>query len=316
MPPPFPVLPGQHGLATYRQLIGAGWSPTQIHDLTVRVGARVLPTLYVGHRGPLGADGRLTAAWLWAGADAVLTGAHALFRHGVPLAGALGRPLFLVPKPHRRRSVDAAVTARSDRPFRARLLDGLPTVGLERALVDAGLFGDLAPEQLRAATIAALQRRLTTGERVRAELGSARRNGSGAVRGGVSDFELGAWSLPEASLRRLLCRRRPGLEVLFNPRLLTLQRQLVGVPDAYLPDVGVAILVHSREFHDGTAPDGRERWELTVEADSAYAAVGVPVAAVAPSVLRDQPDRFLTRLDQVIAAQGGRRPNRVLVEGA
>lgn len=88
---------------------------------------------------------------------------------------------------------------------------------------------------------------------------------------------------------------------------------LIGVPDAYLPVHGVAIMVHSRAFHDGFSDDGRDQWEATIEADSAYEARGIALAAVAPTALRDHPDRFLARLDRVVAAQHGRPRPRVVV---
>lgn len=91
------------------------------------------------------------------------------------------------------------VTVRSDRPLRYRTLDGVPTAAPARALVDADVYGELAPGALRAATIATLQRRLSTADRVRAELGLAPANGSRPVGLGVADFERGAWSLPRWS---------------------------------------------------------------------------------------------------------------------
>lgn len=80
-----------------------------------------------------------------------------------------------------------------------------------------------------------------------------------------------------------------------------------------LPVHGVAIMVHSREFHDGFSDDGRDQWEATIEADSVYEAYGIALAAVAPTALRDHPERFLDRLDRVVAAQHGRHRPRGVV---
>lgn len=312
MPPPFPDVPGQRGLATTRQLVTAGWSATQLHHLKSRAGRVLLRGVCAPHRGEPDAATWLVAAWLWAGPGSVLTGGHALRRSGV-VTGPLGPPTFVVPRGRRARAEARGVTVRSERPVRYRTLDGVPTVAPARALVDAGLYGELEAADLRAATIATLQRRLSTAGRIRAELDLAPPNGSRPIRLGVADFERGAWSLPEVVLAELLGRHRPHLEFLANPRLTRPDGVLIGVPDAYLPAHGVAILVHSREFHDGFADDGRDLWEATIEADSVYEAHGIAVAAVAPTALRDHPERFLARLDRVVEAQHGRPRPRVSV---
>ncbi len=312
MPPPFPDVPGQRGLATTRQLLTSGWSTTQLHHLAARVGRVLLRGVYAPHRGEPDAATWLIAAWLWAGPGSALTGAHALRRSGVAVI-CPAPPLFMVPRGRRARAGAHGVTVRSGRPLRYRTLDGVPTVAPARALVDAGLRGELAPGDLRAATIGTLQRRLSTGDRIRAELALAPPNGTRPIRLGVADFEQGAWSLPEVVLAELLGRYRPHLEFVANPRLTRPDGVLIGVPDGYLPTRGVAILVHSREHHDGVADDGRDLWEATIEADSVYEAHGIAVAAVAPTALRDHAERFLERLDRVVEAQYGRPRPRVVV---
>ena len=91
-----------------------------------------------------------------------------------------------------------------------------------------------------------------------------------------------------------------------NPRLSTPGGVLIGVPDGYLPAAAVAIQVHSRAFHAGVDEHGRDRWSATVEADARYTRHGILVVAVTPITLRYEPDRFLSTLVDVVAAQGAR----------
>ena len=113
-------------------------------------------------------------------------------------------------------------------------------------------------------------------------------------------------SLPEAWLAELI--ETAGLpRMLPNPELRTADGRLIGRPDGYFPAHGVAVQVHSREFHSGEAADGTDRWARTVEHDSDYAAHGILVVGVAPTTLRDDPERFLRRLVSTLEV-AGRRP--------
>ena len=309
----FPLIPGQAGLATRAQLLAAGWTESAIRHLMEAYGRRVLPTVYAPHRGDLSSEAQIVAAALWAGPGAPLTGAHALARHGVPMSWTPGVPLFLVPKSHTARARLEARTVRSNRTPPSRTLGGIRVVSLERALTDAGLFSETTSARLREATLAALQCRMTTPPRVQAELANCRRNGSSGVRYGLDDYLDGLWSVAEARLAELLQTHRPGLEFMPNPGILAPDGSLVGHPDAYLPASAVVIQVHSQTYHDGFRDDGTDAWAATVEADSLYSAHGIMPVGVAPTTLRDQPERFLRRLDAIVAARRDLPPPDVTV---
>lgn len=301
----FPVLNGRADMATIEALRGSGWSRAAIRHWVATRGQRPYPGVVVAHRGRLGPHESLVAAALWAGPDSVLTGARALELLGVPV-GTPEQLHFLVDSTARGRTCGPARTHRTLRLPRHQLRDGVRLAGADRALVDAGRYAELTATELRAATIAALQQHLSAPPRLAGELTAGPRNGTREIRRGLADFTSGAWSLPEARLAALLRGGRPKLDFLANPRLLSPEGALIGIPDCYLPAFGIVIQVHSHTHHAGTDGTGRDRWEATVEWDSDYTAHGLVVVGVAPTTLQDRPQRFLQRLDRVIAGRGRR----------
>jgi len=309
----FPSICGQRGLATTRQLLRAGWTPGSLHHLATTSGRRVMPRVYCPHRGVLGEEELLVAAWLWAGDGALLTGARALVRHGLVLPAQPRLFRFVVPDSRNNRAEGMAETLHAHHPPASRILGGLPVVHLERALLDAARGFEFVSDDIRAITVAALQQRLTSPARIRDALMATSRNGTAGIRRGLRDFLGGAWSLPEVVLSRLLARHRPTIEFLANPRLCTREGALIGVPDVYLPEYSVALQVHSRQHHSGVGPAGQDRWAETVEGDARYLAHGIAPLGVAPSTLRDRPTRFLRLLDAVVSVQSGRPPADVII---
>lgn len=310
----FPVIAGQQHLATSRQLRAAGWTRAAINTLSTVHGQQLLPRVYTDVRADPDAETWLRAGWLWAGPDAVLTGAWALARHGVPIARERGVITYLVRPTQRNRSSGRVRALRSEGPVPHRLVQGLPVASVERALADVGRLGELPLESARALAISVLQGRHVPPTALAAELDAGRANGTLGVRLGLDDYARGPWSLPEVALERLLSSRRRSYDFLANPRLSTPDGVPIGVPDGYLPKYGIAIQVHSRQFHSGVDDLGRDRWALTVERDSDYAAHGIVVLGVAPTTLRDPPDAFLDRLDAVVRTQRTRPQPSVLIE--
>ncbi len=308
--PDFPLIEGQHGLATREQLEQVGFTQGAIRYLGEVLGQRPLPGVFAPHRGPLDGQTRVVAAALWAGPRAVLTGGHALRVLGVAIPDPPATIRFLVPESTWPRRAAGAAMSRTRRWPRTRMRDGVRVASVERALADSSRFCQFAAEDLQALAIATLQGQFTSVERLEAELVGGRRNGTAPIWAGLSEFREGSWSVAEARLRRVL-RRRPWAFHL-NPRLLTTDGRFVGTPDAYLPDVGIAIQVHSRAFHTGRDEFGRDLWQRTVESDGRYAAHGVIVLGVAPTTLHRSPNQVLARLDSAVAARTGCAPVAVV----
>lgn len=311
---PFPFIEGQRGLATVRQLNRAGWTASAIAHLAATSGRRVFPSVYASHRGPLVRDDRLVAASLWAGPDAVLTGGWALARHGLDLPREPGVTRFLVPPTRRTRSGPyGVVTSRSTVEVRSVVRNDVAVAVVERALADAGRYHEFPSGELEALTLSALQRRLTTPDRLDDTLVLRGPQGVGGVARGLLAFRRGAWSVPEAILADAVAHRRDLPVMLANPVLTTRAGVRIGIPDGYFVEAGVAVQVHSRTYHSGPDGRGRNRWEATVERDQEYQRHGIVVVPVTPATLRDGLSGFLDSLAAVVRQHSGRRPLDVVV---
>lgn len=306
--PPFPSIPGQHGLATYRQLRDRGWTEAQIRHRRETVWQTPYPRVVAPHRGPLPGGGLLIAIALWAGEQSVLTGLVALNEYGVKVPTPRGA-IFLTPAAGRARAHDEARVVRTWRmPDVARRDGPLAVAPAARALVDAACMEKVRPGDLEALAITLLQRRLATPEALDGELWHRPHRQVAPVKAGLDAFTDGAWSRPEAVLRRLW-DARPELPLLeTNVRLVHRPTgRFVGCPDGWLPTLGVAIQVHSRQFHQGVDDQGGDRWADTVEKDSALVGVGIRVLGVTPWTLHARPRRFFDRVEG-LAALGSPSP--------
>lgn len=312
---PVPVIPGQRGLVTRQQLYQAGWTRSAVAHRLRRDWRFLAPGVIVPHAGPVDEQQRLVAGQLWAGPSAVPTGLHALAALGLErLPDA--RPLFLVRDSCRGRSTRCARAARTTRPaLVVRHLGVVRVASAERAVADASRYGQAAPEAITSLTMAVLQRRLTVPVRVEQELWSSRPNRLRPVRRGLEEFTGGAWSLPEAALGRLVQSSTVLPEMLRNCRIRNADGRWLGTPDGYFPDAGLAVQVHSRQFHSGRDGEGRDRWVDTVEKDGALISSGVIVLGVTPTTLARRPAAFLRRLEEAYLTHRGRRLPDLRIEG-
>lgn len=137
---------------------------------------------------------------------------------------------------------------------------------------------------------------------------------TGPVRGrrwarlAVEDAEAGAWSVPEASLLRVLRTSRVLPCVWPNPHLQTVSAVTLPTPDGWIDEVALAVQVHSRRHH-AIGPD----WEDTVMRDGVYAEYGIAVVAVTPSRIARDPEGVLQRVERAyLAARGRPRPEVVM----
>lgn len=300
----FPEIPRQRGLATRPQLIEAGWTISSIRHAVQTTWQRPLPRVFASHRGELDADILVVAAALWAGPSAVLTAGSALHIYGgldTPprvatfVVSAASRS-SVAPRAQRMRSVVPAVVAHRR--------GVVAVVSPGRALVDSARWDGLDTDEVQALTIACLQRSVTSPPLLKVALAAAGRRGQAGTTQGLAAFTAGAWSLPEATLHRLMSKT-PGLpSFVLNHALHTPDGRRIGIPDAYLPSVGIAVQVHSRAHHSGIDEAGHDRWSQTVEHDNAFAVHGVLVLGVTPQTLARAPKGFIR---QLLAALESRR---------
>ena len=295
------VLARQDGVVTRAQLRAGGVTDAAIRWNGGRGWRVLLPGVFLVSRNLPRPRQRLVAGLLWAGPRSVLAGPTAASLHGITSADPRDRVHLLVPSPlSSRRSGFAEV--------RRTLLhdDGTVSRGPlrlsspARAAVDAARVARTADART-AILIEVLQRELTTLDDLAEWVHRLRPRDAARLRGPLDAAASGAWSVPEAELLDLLGTSRTLPEVWANPRLERPDGTRLTTPDAWLDDVGMAVMVHSRRFH--AAP---EDWDDTVEADSDLVAVGVVVAGVTPHRIRTAPGEVLRRLERTHAAASAR----------
>ncbi|MGN6754358.1 MAG: hypothetical protein ACTHJJ_17595 [Intrasporangium sp.] len=115
----------------------------------------------------------------------------------------------------------------------------------------------------------------------------------------------GVWSVPEGDLLALLRSSTILPEPMANPQLKDNRGRRLTTPDAWFDDVALAVMVHSREFHEGPM-----QWEQTIEADSDLSALRIPVVGVTPASIARNPRRVLARVENAYqeARASGFRP--------
>lgn len=306
----FPELPGQRGLATTTQLREAGWTTSAVRHARRTRWQEPMPRVIAPHKGPLDQETRLVAIALWAGTKSILTGGAALHWLGLRFDRRPG-VTFVIPDGARARSYVRVRLVRSVRlPAVTKRLGPVLIATGTRALVDAAVYEGYRSDDLEHLTISTLQRGLATPEGVEQELWLRPRDRVAGVWKGLGAFADGAWSKPEVVLRQVIERSGDLPALTTNCRLLTVDGEMVGIPDGYFEDVGVAVQVHSRQYHQGIDDVGGDRWAQTVEKDSAMVAAGVRVVAVSPWTLYVQPERFLGRLRKAVqVGAAGPKPN-------
>jgi hypothetical protein len=104
-----------------------------------------------------------------------------------------------------------------------------------------------------------------------------------------------------------------------NPELSDLEGKRLTTPDLWFDDVGMAVMVHSRQFHAGVL-----QWDATVDAAADLSANRVVVIGVTPSALARDPPAVLRRLETAyltarrtgVPAPVTARTRAILVRGA
>ncbi len=151
---------------------------------------------------------------------------------------------------------------------------------------------------MRALVCESVQRRLTTPDRLAAQLESCRRNGSGRARIAIADVTAGCWSAPECEFRDVILSSR----VLPEPQWNTPLPDLPDVsPDGWWWEARLVAEVDSSEYHDvGLGP------EQTKRRYARMVAAGWTVIPIAPLHIRREPRALLRELEAAYRAGLGR----------
>ena len=304
------LLDDQDGLVTRSQLRALGRPPGAVRWALGRRWYAVLPSVVCTTGPQLTARQRLVAAMLHAGAGSMIGSLSAAAWHGVTAAGD-PRVHVLTPATRHARNAGFVVVRRTSRPDPHPWHRGAVTLtSPARAVVDAARDAGTADAAL-AIVCEAVERRLVSAPALRHEVESGPRTGSGLVRRAVQVAEAGAWSVPEVELIRLVegCPELPPAWP--NPDLTAVDGTRLPTPDLWFDAVGLAVQVHSRQWH--SSPD---QWDATVMSDGVFAEYGIPIVGVTPRAVRRDPERVRRRLVRA-CAEASRRPRpRVIARRA
>ena len=207
----------------------------------------LLPGVYLAMTGTPTPLQQEMAALLYAGPGSMITGLAALRCHHI------GKAMpdlvdVLVPVTRQRHDVGFVRMHRT-----ARMPERIWERGLIRYVPPARAVADTARgltslRDVRAIVADAVQRRACQVRDLAAELNEGPRSGSALFRQALADVADGIRSTAEADLKDLLARAKIPMP-LFNPALYDQDGTFIARPDAWWPELGIAIEVDSREWH-------------------------------------------------------------------
>ncbi|MQA15437.1 MAG: hypothetical protein GEV09_15075 [Pseudonocardiaceae bacterium] len=260
----------------------------------------LLPGVVLLQSGTPSGRQRTWAALAYAGSGAQLTGACAAMVYGLRRAGGDDRVHVLLPHSRRCRSVGWALVERTTRLPEPVVVRGLPAAPVVRAVMDrARRLRDA--EAVQALLAEAVQRRFCTPAQLTVELDAGSTRGTALVRHELEHICGGARSVAEVRAKRLA--QRSGLpEPLWNVPLFDDCGQLIGTPDAWWPEVGLAWEIDSLDFHLDPAD-----YDRTLRRDARYAAAGIAFLPTLPSRLVTEFVAVVAELTAAYAA-AARRP--------
>lgn len=302
------ILARQDGLVTRAQLTLHQVPRARTRWRSGRHWTAILPNVFLVDRAPATERQRCIAALLWAGPRAYLTGPSAARLHGLSVAEP-ARVLMLTPEPCRSREHGFATVRRTTVADHAVVERGpLRYASAARAAIDTAAVRPFADAR-SALLIEAVQKGTTDVAELHEWLCRLRTRDAKQLLVPLQHAASGAWSLPEAELLNLVATSEILPLPMANPALTTADGRALLTPDVWFDDVGLAVMVHSHLHHS----QGQD-WVETVERDGDLTRVGVVVAGVTPTGLRQDPSGTLRRLeDTYVAAQGRSRPDVVAI---
>ena len=300
------LLEAQQGMLTRQQLLDAGVSKAEIRSRSGASWRVLLPGVVLLDRELPSTDQRLLAALMFGGPDSWLAGPTAAALHGLTSC-RIANPIHVrVPVPRRSRS-SGWVVVKNTTLVDERLVDrGLLRIScVARAVVDAAAVAP-TEDDARSIMIEAAQRRIARVDDLKHWVHIRGTQNGARLRRALAEAASGAWSLPEADLLVLLSGSKVLPRIMGNPEVKDAAGKRLTTPDAWIDDVAMAVMVHSRRFHGGELD-----WENTVETDTDLAACRVVVLGVTPRSIAREPARMLARIERayLTARTSGDRAN-------
>ncbi|MFF5991985.1 hypothetical protein [Prauserella flavalba] len=229
------------------------------------------------------------AALVHAGADAMITGVEAARIHGVRRLPPDSRVHVLIPHTRRVATRGFAVVERTIHLPEPLVINGLPVAPLARALIDAAHRMDKLSD-VRAMITDAVQRQLCHPRELRHELEQGTTIGSALPRIVVEEMDRGVRAAARAWAAQV-GRQSKLPEPQWNVELRDGFGALLGVADAYWPDIGLAWAVDAPDFRLDPTGYGRATRER-----ARLAAAGVVVVHTPPVQLRNDPAAVVSDL--------------------
>jgi hypothetical protein len=261
----------------------------------------LLPGVYLAVTGTPTPLQQEMAALLYAGPGSLVTGPAALRCHHI---GTAEPDLVdvLVPATRQRHDTGFVRLYRTARmPERIWERGPIRYVPPARAVADTAR-GLTSLRDVRAVVAAAVQRRVCQVRDLVAELTAGPNTGSALFRMALADVADGIRSVAEADLKDLLVKAKIPMP-LFNPALYDKDGTFIARPDAWWPELGIAIEVDSREWH--LSPEDHASTLARGRRLSKYQIV---VLRFTPGQIRSEPAAVVRDIRQALAGARGRPP--------
>jgi hypothetical protein len=261
----------------------------------------LLPGIYLAATGTPAPLQREMAALLYAGGSSMITGMAALRCHHI--ATAMPDLIDVLVSPARQRHDAGFVrlhrTARMpDRMWERGPIRYAPPA---RAVADTAR-GMTSLRDVRAVVAGAVQRRACQVRDLAAELAAGPSTGSALFREALADVAEGIRSVAEADLKDLLVKAKIPMP-LFNPALYGKDGTFIAQPDAWWPELGIAIEVDSREWH--LSPEDHEK---TLTRGRRMGRYQIIVMRFTPRQLRSEAATVVEEIRRTLEGARGRPP--------
>ena len=297
------ILHEQLGVITRQQVPAAGVTPSALRH-RLRPGGpwrSLLPGVYLAMTGAPTPLQQEIAALLYAGDGSMITGPAALRCHHI---GKLMPDLIdvLVPENRQRRDTGFVRLQRT-----TRMPERIWERGPIRYVPPARAVGDTVRKlsslrDVRAVVADAVQRRACQVRDLAAELDAGPNLGSALFREALADVADGIRSVAEADLKDLLVKAKIPMP-LFNPALYDKDGTFIARPDAWWPELGIAIEVDSAEWH--LSPEDHAS---TLARGRRMARYQIVVLRFTPRQIRSEPAAVARDIRQALAGARGRPP--------
>lgn len=261
---------------------------------------RILPGVIGLHNGRLSTSDRHTAAQLYGGADAVLSGHAGLALHGYQHSSTMSDVLLLIPHEQHRRKFSFVDVERSSRLPDPVGKGKLRVAPVARCLLDAARRMSRT-DRCRALLTSALQRGDVSVDELTQELAEGSRRGTAVPRLVLRELSDDAHSVAEVWAQKLYATS--GLPpMVHNVDVVTEDGTWIARPDGWMDDVAVAWEIDSLAHHFSPADH-----EKTMHRRARMQRHGIIVVEHLPTQVRNSPAVVLADL-RAAFQHASRRP--------